>query len=215
MISRIEYPLVFKPAMDSGGGRGVDFLPDRESLERRMEGRRNFVVQRPIPEHPFFNRFNDHGLNTMKVCTYRSVVDNRVHCLNAALRIGREGSLDNETAGGLVRYVRPDGRLIDHAVDKYGTVLREHPDSGIDLTGEDRIPRLEEMKQLVTRLAEQVHLSRLVGFDVCFDADENWRVVEINLRSQSIRFAQYGGQPFFGGFTDEVIDYVAENPRWC
>jgi len=38
--------------------------------------------------------------------------------------------------------------------------------------------------------------------------------MELNLMSQTIRFAQYAGRPFFGPFTGEVVRYCKEHPRW-
>ena len=43
--------------------------------------------------------------------------------------------------------------------------------------------------------------------DLCFDKNSKWRVVEVNTKGITIRFSQYGGKPFFGDFTEEVIEY--------
>jgi hypothetical protein len=61
-------------------------------------------------------------------------------------------------------------------------------------------------------MAQQVYLARVVGFDVCLDAEGRWRFIEVNINGHTIRFAQYAGEPFFGPFTDEVIRYCRENP---
>jgi hypothetical protein len=39
-------------------------------------------------------------------------------------------------------------------------------------------------------------------------------MLEINTKGHSIRFSQYHGYPFFGEFTDEVIEYCKEN-HWA
>ena len=46
------------------------------------------------------------------------------------------------------------------------------------------------------------------------DSDEKWRAVELNLFGQTTRFTQYAGQPFFGEFSEEVIDYCKKN-HWA
>jgi hypothetical protein len=211
VIDGADFPLVMKPSMGSGG-RGVLFPESREALRAAMVRQTNFVVQRKLRQHEFFRRFQDHGLNTMRVNTYKSVTNNEIHILNTALRMGRAGSLDNETQGGIVRFVRADGALNRYAVDKYGAKYSRHPDTGFDFEAHDVVPRFEELKGLVREMAQQVYLARVVGFDVCLDAEGRWRFIEVNINGHTIRFAQYAGEPFFGPFTDEVIRYCRENP---
>jgi len=215
VVRGLDYPVVAKPNMDTSGGEGIAFPSAPKKLSDWMRHRRNFVVQEQITQHPFFARFGGRGLNTLKVITYRSPVTNEVHVLNAAMRISMGGGLDNETAGGLVRAADAEGRLNDYAVDKYGGRYEEHEETGIRFERLETVPRYDDLKRLVKRVADSLFLARLAGFDVCMDEDGNWRIIEINLRSQPTRFAQYGGYPFFGEFTDEVIEYCRENPRWC
>lgn len=63
-------------------------------------------------------------------------------------------------------------------------------------------------------MARDLFLIRLASLDVFLDRENNWRVLEVNLSGQTIRFSQYGGEPFFGRFTDEVIEYCRSRPWW-
>ncbi len=213
-VEKLDFPLVLKPARGTAGGRGVRFVATAGELRDAMAGQPDFVVQEKIEPSGFFRRFNDYGLNTVRVCTYRSVATDEIHVLNCALRIGREGRLDNLKQGGLVRYIHPDGTLNRYALDIYGGKYARHPDSGIDLTAPETVPAFGELKRVAKDLAGQVHLARLVSLDMCLDSRGRWRGVEINLEHQTIRFAQYAGAPFFGPFTGEVISYCRSNPRW-
>ena len=213
LLDRLEYPVVIKPTM-SGGGKDVYFPADSAELRSRMAGKKNYIVQRKLRQHPFFSRYYDRSLNTIRVCVYKSVRDGRVHFLNAAWRIGKGGSLDNLTAGGMVRFIHEDGRLNDYALDNWGERFEGHPDSGLEFPGDERIPKFDELRKLATRLAGQVFLTTLVSFDFCMDEDGRWRVVELNLGNQTIQMAQYAGRPFFKPFTREVIDYCLAHPRW-
>lgn len=215
VVEGLDYPVVVKASMGPHGGRAVHFPEGPDQLLPLMEGWSNFVVQERIRQHPFLERFNQHGLNTIRACVYRSVETDDVHVLDSALRMGKGGSLDNETQGGIVCHLGEDGRLNDYAVDKYGGKFSAHPDSGLAFAEQDPIPGFEDMERLVSRTAESVYFARLISLDVCLDAEGGWRIIEVNLGFQTIRFAQYAGKPFFGEFTDEVIDYVEENPRWC
>ena len=214
LIEDLPFPVVVKASIGPHGGRAVSFPENIEQLREQIRGRINYVVQRKLPQDPWFSRFNEVGLNTLRICTYRSVETERIHVLNMALRMGKGGSLDNETQGGIVCYVHEGGRLNDYAVDKYGEKFSEHPDTGIRFSDAGRLPAFEELKDLVTKVAQSIYLARVVSLDACMDSSGNWRFIEVNLGHQTIRFAQYAGFPFFGEFTDEVIEYCKNNPRW-
>jgi hypothetical protein len=213
VLDGIEYPVVLKPSMDSGG-RGVSFPESRAALEGAMEGRRDFLVQQRMRQHPFFSKFCDRSLNSLRVCVYRSVTDGRVHFLNAAMRMGIGGPVDNLTQGGLVRFIHEDGRLNSFAVDTHGLKFDRHPLSGFDFSQTEVIPKFDELKDIARRAAQDVYLTHLVSLDFCMDETARWRVLEVNLRSQTIQFPQYAGRPFFGPFTHEVIEYCKAHPRW-
>ena len=207
-----EFPVILKPSTGTSGGAGVCFPKDGNELAREISKLEDAVVQRIIEQHAFFRAFNAVGLNTLRVYTYRSVTTNEIHVLNVALRMGKGGSLDNETAGGIVCFVRDDGSLNDYAVDKYGKRFTAHPDTGIAFAGRS-LPDFAGLPSLVKGLAARIPMIRLVGWDVCMDDRGRWRCIEANLDGQTIRFSQYGGQPFFGAFTEEVIDYCLRHPR--
>lgn len=213
VLGQIEYPVVIKPSMSSGG-RDVCFPENGESLAAAMAHNQDFVVQERIRQHEFFRRFHDYGVNTLRVCTYKSVSTNEVHVLNAALRMGTGGSLDNLTQGGIVRYIHKDGTLNRFALDKYGGKFLRHPDSGLDFTIRETVPGFVEMQHVARKGAQDVYLARLVSFDMCLDEEGEWRIIEVNLVNQTPRFAQYAGDPFFGEFTPEVLDYCKANSRW-
>jgi hypothetical protein len=212
-LRRFPYPVILKPNSDSGGDRGISFPADAAELARAMSGRRNFVVQRVLRQHPFFESFNGHGLNTLRVYTYKSVVSGKVHVLNATMRMGKGGSLDNETDGGIACSIHPDGRMNTYAVDKYGQRFDRHPDTGLVFAEQRMIPQFDGMRELVTSLAARLPTARLAGWDVTLGPDGRWRCVEVNLQWHTIRFAQYAGNPFFGDFTEEVVRYCLAHPR--
>lgn len=210
----LSYPVVMKPNMGSFGGKNITFVRSSNELKTLVFSQSNFVVQEQIQQAEFCSQFNRIGLNTFRVCVYRSVVTNDMHVLGTAFRMGRGGSLDNETDGGIVCFCRPDGRLNSYAVDKYGGKLLKHPDTNVVFAEVEPIPRFEEMQELARTVAQDVFLARLIGLDLCLDADGRWRVLEINLGAQTIRFSQYAGEPFLGRFTQEIVDYCKAHPDW-
>ena len=212
IISSINYPVVFKPNINSFGGKDVFFPTNLNELFGLVITQKNFVVQEKIDQDPFLKKFNAAGLNTIRVCLYRSIKSNKIHVLNAALRMGVGGSLDNETAGGIVTLINKNGELNGFAVDKLGSRFDIHPDSKLPFEG--IIPDFKNLIILAKNIACKIFYDRLISLDICKDAEGNWKVIEINLYGQTIRFAQYAGHPFFGEFTNEVINHCKQN-HWA
>src|SRR5699024_10072732 len=98
----------------------------------------DFVVQEQISQHEFFRKYNPVGLNTIRVYVYKSVINSRWHVINVALRMGKGGSLDNETDGGIYTMINEKGVMNGYAVDKYGQRFTTHPDT--DFSFDDQIP---------------------------------------------------------------------------
>ncbi len=214
LLQNLEYPVVIKPNKDSMGGANVNFPKNQKELESLMLHNGNYIIQELIQPHDFFAKYNRFALNTIRVNLYRSVITNEMHYLHAALRMGKGGRLDNETAGGIHCFVHADGRLNHYAVDKYGNKYERHPDTKLKFSEDSKIPAFEEMKKIAIMVAKDVYLARLISLDMCLDEQHRWRVIEINLNDITLRFAQYGGEPFFGPYTEEVIDYCKNNPWW-
>lgn len=214
LMKDLPYPVVLKPSLGPGGGRGVYFVKDVSELQERIKGERHFVVQRLIRQHPFFAKFNEVGLNTLRICTYRSVMDGEIHVLNVTMRMGRGGCLDNETAGGIVCNINDDGSLNHYALDKYGVKYFEHPDTGLKFGDAHIVPQLAALKDIAKHAARDIYLTRLASLDASMDESGAWRLIETNLFNQTIRFAQYAGKPFLGQWTGEVVEYCKQHPTW-
>lgn len=209
-ISRnIKYPVVLKPNRDSYGGNNVYFPNNHDALMGLLNDRADFIIQEKIKQHKHFEQYNSCGLNTVRVNLYRSIKDDQLHIVNTVLRMGVGGSLDNETAGGIVCLVKRDGFLNGFAVDKYGKKYMSHPDTGLDFT--QKIPDYEKLNELSLSVASKIFYARLIALDLCYDDTGNWRMIEINIFHLTIRFAQYHGSLFFDNFTDEVRDYCLSN----
>lgn len=206
----LDYPLVVKPTWDAFGGQDIHFVTGPDQLLAVMATLPHAVAQERLAQHPHFQAFNPHGLNTLRVCVYRSVRTGEVHVLNTTLRMGVGGSLDNETAGGIVCSIDDDGTLNPFALDKHGRKFTAHPDTGIVFAEAPPLPDMAGLRACALDVAGKVLLARLSSLDMIMDADGRWRVLEVNLFGQTIRFSQYAGRPFFGDFTDEVVDWCLE-----
>jgi len=212
IAENVDYPIVIKPSIDSYGGHDVRFVNNSTELITLIMAKKNMVVQEKMKQHSSMEKFYDGSLNTVRAYLYKSSTDNRTHFLHAILRVGINGSLDNLSAGGLASYINEKGQLHGYALDRYGTKYIRHPGTGEVFDG--CIPDYDNLKSLSIRVAKQVFNARIIGLDLCYDFTGTWRLIEINTQGHSIRLAQYAGFPFFGGFTDEVIDYCKAN-HWA
>lgn len=209
LIDKIDYPVVLKKSIDSAGGRDIHFAHNAKDLKNALELYSDCVVQPVLKPHSYFRDLHDYGLNTIRVCAYKCIEAETFKILNCTLRIGKDGSLDNETQGGLVCNLSDEGELNEYAVDKYGKKFFAHPNSEIIFNDYPRLPEYEQMISKSLKVANKVPYARLVSLDLAMDEDRSWHLIEINLEYQTIRFAQYAGKPFFGKYTDEVISYCA------
>ena len=209
IATEIEYPVVLKPNRNSYGGRNIHFPGSYDELICLVKRGKDFLVQEKIEQHQFFNQFNSHGLNTIRVNVYRSFKNNDLHVLNMALRMGVAGSLDNLSDGGIASMIRKNGLLNGFALDRYGTKHFKHPDTGVRFN--KQIPDYERLEEISLKIAHKVFYSRLVALDLCYDKEGNWRAIEVNIHGNTLGFAQFHGALFFDEFTDEIRNYCTAN----
>lgn len=216
--------LIVKPSIDSCGGVGVrlfkrtdkkqwisndGILLSYETLLNLYS--RNFIIQECIEPSNFVRQFNPESYNTFRVITYRSVVDDKPKLLGFYLRIGAKGCFkDNVHSGGFVCPVTPKGILSNYAMDgqrKFHTVV-----NGINLKQDTFvIPNYQGIINLAFEIAQKMALQRLLSFDIILNRENVPRIIEINIKNQTITTIQTTIGPFFGEYTDEVIEYCRSN----
>jgi hypothetical protein len=208
-----KFPVVLKPNCDSSGGRNIYFLNTRQDIYNLIGKFSHLVVQEKIVQNDFLASINNSSINSVRVCIYKTFLDDSYHILNTSLRMGKDGSLDNTKAGGIVCSLNDEGDFNDYAVDLYGVKYYIHPNSGFHFKG-NQLPNYIEMVEQAILISKKIINVRLISLDMCLDQNNKWRCIEVNLRSQTIRFAQAAGKPFFGDFTDEIIEYSINN-HWA
>lgn len=199
------YPIICKPSMGTSGGVGVRVVNSLEELKVSLGSYENLVYQEKILQNKLIDRINP-GMNSIRTCLFRTK-DGKFKVLNNSIRFGVDGSLDNETAGGIVCNINESGKLNDYAVTKYCKKYMNHPNSK-SVFSEISIPFYDKLAEVAESIANEIPLCDLVSLDMCLDINNKWRCIEINLDGQTIRFAQYAGIGFFGKYTDEAISEV-------
>lgn len=177
------------------------------SFLNRFNYGNNFVLQEAISQHPYISQFCSTSVNTMRLCTYRSVTDESILMFAAALRIGHEGSVvDNlHAGGGFVRIDVETGKLGHELYDQYGNVSKSI--NGVDMGKDFWIPEWKSIYEYGISIAKQNHHMRLLALDVALDANNNPRLIEYNCVEFAFWIPMFMGQKVFGDRFDEVLSY--------
>lgn len=215
--------IILKPSIDSSSGRGIELFRLENGVYINEKGfiltkdyllnySKNFVLQEVIQQHCDLAFFNESSLNSIRIATYRSVIDERPHVLSAIIRIGKKGSnVDNAHAGG--RYVGVDvksGELGKYACDQYGnksTVWNE-----VDFSANVfMIPNWNEVVQFAEEVSRKVYHHRLLALDLTVDKEGKPLLIEYNIGGFSYWLFEFTNQKPLGNYTDEIIDYCKQN----
>lgn len=219
-----DFDAVFiKPTLETGQGKNVMrfnrqgnkfFSLNDEELNLAYLSTKfgsDFIIQENLPQSDKISQFNKDSINTLRILTYKSVVDNKVHVLHTTLRVGMKGSIiDASRAGGRFCGVREDGRLIQQVYDSKGN--RYNDFNGLKITDASySIPNFPAVLDLAKRSAEQVHHHRVLALDVMMDYNDQPRLIEVNPLGQGMFIFQATIGPMFREFTHEVISYCEQN----
>lgn len=223
MVDRSINKLVLKPSIDSNSGQKVILFNRVGSIFSSQEGvlsgkylasfGTDFVLQEAIKQHPFLSQFSNTSTNTMRVMTYRSFLDDRVHIFAAALRIGKNGSfVDNIFAGGcFVPIDLETGKLGKDLYNRYWQ--KETSINGVNFEESDFIlPFWEEVISFTKNIAKQVIHARLIAHDIIVDSNGCPRLIEYNVNDFDWALAMVCSRNVpFGEKFDEVINYCLQN----
>jgi hypothetical protein len=172
----------------------------------------NFLVQAFVSQHPFYEKFNVSSLNTFRVYTYRSVLDDRIHVLQSILRVGGEGSVvDNISKGGKACGIDMDGMLNGIVCDIKGNFLDRV--GAVDIREGIKLFKYKDVVDKAKELARKQFYTRVIGFDFCVARDGEIKLIELNNYDVGVDILQMCNGPLFREFTDEVIDYCQKQKK--
>jgi len=134
-----------------------------ESLKPGLEV--GYVVEEAVRNIDTIARFNSSSLNTFRVITFK-LARNRWIVIGAALKVGRAGSLvDNSSAGGLFVPIEDDGRTGLALNVSENTRCTHHPDSQVLLKGIEP-EGLNEALELALRASRKLSFMGTLGWDI-------------------------------------------------
>lgn len=160
---------------DSLGGYGIEKrsgegITDFGALHAELMGRRQFVVEQVIVQHPVMASLNPSSVNSLRMISYLTDAG-VVRILGATLKAGAGGSVDNVSQGGMYTMLDEEG------VARYGAFTAEsgaihtvHPLTGVSIVG-FRVPLFDQVLELVDKLGHEVPQIPYVGWDIAITPD--------------------------------------------
>jgi hypothetical protein len=200
--------LCFK-LIDGWGGMGfraIECLPEQRILDLYSQKEIGFeefyqslhspeeeglIVERYLEQHSGFASFNPSSVNTCRVLL--RVVGDEVRCLTVFLRVGRAGTLvDNSTSGGIIFPVDKATGIMERGFSKHDrkTFYDAHPDSGIRMSG-GSLPCFKEGLELAKKSILAFPHINFAGVDLAFSKDGPV-ILEINIEPDYDGFADTG-----------------------
>ena len=218
--------IILKPTMGSSSGRNILIFEPQCNWYVSHDGKyvlngcflkeygKDWVIQEVIEQHAFMSHLCSSSVNTIRVNTYRSVKDEKVYILSAAVRIGHAGSIvDNlHQGGGLVGVDVETGAMRHEVLDQYGN--RTSMLNGIDFAKENFIiPNWEEIKLFCKDIAFRNAHCRLIALDIAIREDGKPVLIEWNVTPYSFSYwiPMMTGVTPLGDKTEEIIEYCLNN----
>ena len=163
--------IIVKP-LDGEGGKGVEKIKvnsDIEKLYQKLINNNQTLVEEVIKQHKQMNKLYDKSVNTLRMFTF--VKDGKAYFLQAILKIGNGGVIDNFSSGGMYTFVDNNGVVLAPAIDQDDNYFEKHPLTNEKIVG-FQVPLFNEAVELVRKAALIVPDMAYVGWDVAIGEDK-------------------------------------------
>ncbi|MBR2177471.1 MAG: hexapeptide transferase [Clostridia bacterium] len=176
-----KHPAIIAKPVDGEGGFGVEkYLADEhtdlDELYRSIKEKKQILVEAFIRQHPDMNVLYPDSVNSMRMFTFCK--DGKGCFLQAILKIGNGGVVDNFSSGGMYTFPNDEGIVTVAAIDKDDILYTKHPITGTDIIG-FHVPMFDEAVELVKKAAEVIPQVGYVGWDVAI-SDQGPVIIEGN-----------------------------------
>ncbi len=209
--------LIFKPAIESGGGMNIRIDTSANILEHiktvlnddRKATLKNYIIQEVIKQSEQTAFIHPNSVNTLRIMTFRK--NEKIVHLSSILRMGRGNSVvDNERSGGISCGIEPDGSLKEFAYDKDFNRYDKHPDTNIPFKGH-RISSYKQALNICFSMHSNLFHFDIISWDIAIGEENKPVFIEFNLLGQSINFHQLNNGPLFGEHTSYLIENIFKN----
>lgn len=207
-----EDAVFIKESIDSCGGKGVKFLKTKNlDKDKILSALRSMgddvIVQAPIRQHPLLSRLNSSSVNTIRMVSLLRK-DGSIKIYSTVLRMGIGGAIvDNASSGGITCGITENGILKEVAYRIDGKKYMEHPDTHVKFNT-IQLPDFDKLKDDIKLLHPYFAHYRLISWDIAYDEDGKYILVEANLKHGELDFHQLNNGPLFGEDTEEILKEV-------
>ena len=168
----IHKAIIVKP-VDATGGTGVEkfsYIDDEKAkdLYNTLVENKQLLIEECIVQHQDMNSLYEKSVNTLRMFTF--LKDGEPYFLQAILKIGNGGVIDNFSNGGMYTYLDENGQVFVEAIDRDDNIFYEHPISKTKIVG-FRVPMYKEAIELVKSTAKVVPEVSYIGWDVAISKD--------------------------------------------
>lgn len=165
--------VIVKPA-DGEGGKGVEkieYTSDDacKELYKKLINNNQTIVEQCIVQNKELNKLYSKSVNSLRMFTFYK--DGKAYFLQAILKLGNGGVVDNFSSGGMYTYVNEEGVVYVEAIDRMDNIYSKHPVTNHEIVG-FKVPMFKEAVELVKEAAKVVPEIGYVGWDVAIGENE-------------------------------------------
>ena len=177
-------PQFMSKPYDGLGGQDVKKLSASDITDRKAYFdecvEKKVFLEQLVFQHPDMNKLCPTSVNTARIMTFND--HGKSEILWMGLRVGNGvNPVDNFHAQGMGVSIDPEtGKLVGEAIDKDGTVFKNHPTTGVQFDG-FQLPDFQEARDLVLKGALESDKILVIGWDVAF-SDKGPVIIEANRR---------------------------------
>lgn len=164
-------PVMMAKPIDGEGGTGIEKYVcegNASELYWQMKEKGQDLVEGYVEQHEQMNRLYPNSVNTLRMFTIYK--EGKGIFLQAMLKMGNGGTVDNFSAGGMYTFVDATGRVVAPAIDKADCLHIHHPVTGTEIAGFS-VPDFDRAVDLVCRAACEIPQVAYVGWDVAIGKD--------------------------------------------
>lgn len=218
MFSRLngETEMIVKESKDSCQGRGVKLIKNihcandiKKVLKEKVSN--NYIVQRKIIQHPFFDQFCSTSVNIIRFNTWHD--KNEIKIFPATIRYGVEGSatdiiFDGEKEIANVVGIDENG-IINDKFRSFDGIVENHP-----IITDKQVPSWDKLRNAVVEAHKEMFHFDIIGWDFTVDKEGNPICIEYNLTQPGTILYQFANGPLAGKYTEEYLAYLKKRPKY-
>lgn len=170
---------------------------------------KNFILQKRIAQHSFFNQFNPTSANIIRVISWR--YEGIINILSASIRFGMKGSFtDVAFVNGKeivnVVGIDNDGYVKDRFVSLDGN------NSNPPQIREKKVPSWDKLLETVKKAHQDLLFFDFVAWDFMIDVKGDPICIEYNIHWPGSVLYQYAHGPLAGDYTNQFLDFLKTAP---